>query len=446
MTTEVHQQPKPPVDEAPVDDSRVDDSHVDDSHVADPNRPRLPQQLNTWLNLPPAELELHAASFMQALEATVIPPEERASVAGALLDLLESERFGSSTLDGRSLRGVAVETVLRIGYPWALQLDPDDLTAAREEVRRLHPLISWRRVGLVVAVLAALGAALAGVVTNFGQGEQVARAPISVTPSAPVREDPAVTQALLEKLPANETAVHVAALRAGGLTGLALAVGEACVVGYEQPRPCVQEVTRLAQDLAERSNDEFDVYRAKQWARLVEEPNAVRLREQARFLFENEFARDASFLGPSSVEDTRALMRFVEQASQYEAKGLARPLETLTKDCASKGGQFGIICRDFREQARRMISATHTYEQVRAEPGRPADQESELIRRIIDLRLQDRIDDAIDEATLCATANSRLSADCRTVLADLYARRYKERGVEADKQAAERWRTKPAAR
>lgn len=438
VTTKVHQQPQAPVDNAPVGDS----------HVADPNRPRLPQQLNTWLNLPPGELELHAASFMKALETTVIPPEERASVAGALLDLLESDRFGSSTLEGRSLRGVAVETVLRIGYPWALQLDPDDLTAAREEVRRLRPLVSWRRVGLVVAVLLALGAALAGVMTNFGQREQVERAPVNVNLNAPVREDPsAITQTvLLEKLPANETAVRVATLRAEGSPDVALAVGEACVVGYEQPRACVLEVARLAQDLAERSNDEFDVYRAKQWARLADEPNAVRLREQARYLFENEFARDASFLSPSGVDDSRALMRFVEQASVYEAKGLARPLETLTSDCASKSGQFGIICRSFREQARRMISATHTFEQVRAEPLKPADSESELVRRIIDLRLQGRIDDAITEATICATANSRLSADCSAVLADLYARRYQEHGFEADRKAAERWRPKPPAR
>ncbi|MDP3504909.1 MAG: hypothetical protein Q8S33_31520 [Myxococcales bacterium] len=434
MTTEVHQQPQPPVDDSPVDDA----------HVADPNRERLPAQLNTWLNLPPAELELHAASFMRALETTVIPLEERASVAGALLDLLESERFGSSTLDGRSLRGVAVETVLRIGYPWALQLDPDDLTAAREEVRRLRPLASWRRVGVAVAVIAAVAASLAGVLSVFRMREAPpGPQPIIVSPPVSKVMPPPLTSPLLAPVPANETAVHVAALRAEGLTGLALAVGEACVVGYEQPRPCVQEVTRLAQDLAERSNDEFDVYRAKQWARLVEEPSPMRLREQARFLFENEFARDASFLGPSSVQDTRALMRLVEQASQYEAKGLARPLETLTNDCASKGGQLGIICRDFRERARRMIDATHTFEQTRAAPVRP-DNENEPIRRIIDLSLQDRIDDAIDEAALCVATNSRRSADCRAVLADLYDRRYRDRGVEADKQAAERWRTRPS--
>jgi len=156
VTTEVRQQPHAP---------------EDDPHVAAPPRPRLPAQLNTWLNLPPAELEFHTASFMQALDTTVIPEEERASVAGALLDLLESNRFGSSTNEGRSLRGVAVETVLRIGYPWALQLDPDDLTAAREEVRRLRPLVRWRRIGLelttnphmpyAVAVIVALAAATA---------------------------------------------------------------------------------------------------------------------------------------------------------------------------------------------------------------------------------------------------------------------------------------------
>lgn len=430
MTTEVHQQPHAP---------------IDDPHVADPQRPRLPAQLNTWLNLPPAELELHAASFMQALENTVIPEEERASVAGALLDLLESNRFGSSAIDGRSLRGVAVETVLRIGYPWALQLDPDDLTAAREEVRRLRPLVSWRRIGLAVAFMATLGLAAAGAMTRLAPSTQAVSRTLPVGPVARVKEDPAaITQTvLLPQQPASETAVRVAALRAEGSTGLALAVGEACVVGYQQPRPCVLEVTRLAQDLAERSNDEFDVYRAKQWFRLVEEPNSVRLREQARFLFENEFARDASLLGPSTVEESKELMRFVEQASRYEAKGLAWPLETLTTDCASKSGQFGVICRDFRVRARRMVNATHTFQQGRAEPVTPADPEGEVLGRVIDLRLQDRLDDAISEAKRCALANSRLSADCSAVLADLYERRYRERGVEDDRQAAESWRVNP---
>ncbi len=430
MTTGVHQQPH---------------TSPDDPLVADPNRPRLPQELSHWLNLPPAELELHAASFMQALEATVIPAEERASVAGALLDLLESDRFGSSTLEGRSLRGAAVETVLRIGYPWALQLDPDDLTAAREELRRLRPLVRWRRIALGVGVIATLAAAAAGVMMGFAPTVQTSPAPVPLEAPSSKVTTPALTSPLIAPLPANETAVRVAALRAGGSQGLALAVGEACVVGYEQPRPCLQEVARLSMDLASRSNDSFDLYRAKQWSHLIEEQSAARVREQARNLFENEFARDASFLGPSSVHTSRELMRFVEKASRLEAQGLARPLEALTTDCASKGGQFGLICRHFRDHAWRMISATQPFEVRRVGPGGAADQEADLVRRIITLRREDRIDDAITEATVCATTNSRLSADCSAVLADLYAQRYRAMGLEADRLKAERWSPTPPA-
>jgi hypothetical protein len=352
VTTEVHQQQRP---------------FDGDPHVAD-SAPRHPHALSSLLNLAPAELELNTAKFTQALEAAVIAEEDRASVAGTLLNLLESRSFGSSTHEGRSLRGVVVEAVLRLGYPWALQLDPDDLTASRAELRRLRPLVSWRRVGLAVAVIAALGSAAAGLLSNASNEEAqpigplatpvVLERPRSPEPTHPVA-DQAPEKALLPPLPANETAVRVATLRAEGLTDIALAVGEGCVIGYENPRPCVLEVARLAQDLAERSHDDFDRYRAKQWKRLVEEPSSARIREQGRSLFENEFARDASFLRPHAVDDAKEMMRFIEQASRSYAQGKGGSLDTLTIPCASWYGQFGTVCRDFRARVRRLDREPH---------------------------------------------------------------------------------------
>lgn len=63
--------------------------------------------------------QLHAA--LRALA----PTEEN---AGALLRLLDEKAFHElSADDGTSTRELAVETLLGLGYPWALQIHPDEL-------------------------------------------------------------------------------------------------------------------------------------------------------------------------------------------------------------------------------------------------------------------------------------------------------------------------------
>jgi hypothetical protein len=61
--------------------------------------------------------------------------------AKELLALLDADAFSSVTdAQGRPLKALALLTLLRFGYPWALQVKPDDLAWLREEQRPF-----WRK-------------------------------------------------------------------------------------------------------------------------------------------------------------------------------------------------------------------------------------------------------------------------------------------------------------
>jgi len=78
--------------------------------------------------------------------------------ARALIEGLEQGRFNELIDErGRLLRALAVEALLRLGYPWALQIVPGDLDWYRAQARRAAPS---RR--LLWATLAALLSGLAG--------------------------------------------------------------------------------------------------------------------------------------------------------------------------------------------------------------------------------------------------------------------------------------------
>lgn len=87
---------------------------------------------------PPPELEQLAIDARQAgsagdqacqalhvaLEKLTLSEENGAK----LLRLMDEGAFHElRTADGTSLRELAVETLLRLGYPWALQIHPDEL-------------------------------------------------------------------------------------------------------------------------------------------------------------------------------------------------------------------------------------------------------------------------------------------------------------------------------
>ena len=92
------------------------------------------------------------------------PVEQLRLFAPRLLELLRVRTFGFERLEGVTPREVAVHAVLRAGYPWALELEPDDLTFVREQqassrrarrrsfLRRLVPLgLALVGVGFVVS-------------------------------------------------------------------------------------------------------------------------------------------------------------------------------------------------------------------------------------------------------------------------------------------------------
>lgn len=318
--------------------------------------PLTASALRHWLGRPADELEQHAARFIEVTKQAEVPPQERAEVARALLILLESEGFGRASPEGPALRRAVVEAVLRLGYPWALHLDPDDVTHAREEALRRRPAVRWRRVALVLLVIAALAA-----VASTGMTHR-APAPTDDRPTPPrVRTStrtpgPAATAPapvrLQPRVPASDAAVLVAVLRAEGKSDVARAVAEACVVAYEQPHPCLLEAARLFDDQAARSGSDRDAARARRWRQLVEKPSDPRLREQVRALSKNDFVREASLLPPPSVEQAAALMTFVERAATLQHDRAGTELEALTGDCTEAPGQYGAICRAFRARAK----------------------------------------------------------------------------------------------
>ncbi|MGZ3460638.1 MAG: hypothetical protein ACXU86_19290, partial [Archangium sp.] len=80
-------------------------------------------------------------------------------VADLLLQLLEGGRLeGLEEAEGRTCRGVAVEALTRLGFPYALEVRPEDLEHLRQQARRHE----GSRVGPRAVAAGVLGAGLVG--------------------------------------------------------------------------------------------------------------------------------------------------------------------------------------------------------------------------------------------------------------------------------------------
>jgi hypothetical protein len=83
-----------------------------------------------------AERQALAGHLNRNLEALASEGGSR-EVADLLLHLLESGRLeGLADAEGRTCRGVAVETLVGLGYPYALEVRPEDLEYLRAQARR----------------------------------------------------------------------------------------------------------------------------------------------------------------------------------------------------------------------------------------------------------------------------------------------------------------------
>jgi hypothetical protein len=100
---------------------------------------------------------VEAQRLVDQLLTTLLPGPEHAEV---LLELLEKSAFtGLVGEDGTPTRARAIAALLRQGYPWSIQVHPDDLTWYRdwqqESSRRRRLMIL---LGILGAELLALGA------------------------------------------------------------------------------------------------------------------------------------------------------------------------------------------------------------------------------------------------------------------------------------------------
>ncbi len=92
---------------------------------------------------------------LAAIVAKGVEAEHRATVAKAILEVLEERHFKLATdANGLSCRSQAVAAVIALGYPWALQLHPDDLAFYREKSK---PSRTGRWAALAIALAMAAG-------------------------------------------------------------------------------------------------------------------------------------------------------------------------------------------------------------------------------------------------------------------------------------------------
>lgn len=109
-------------------------------------------RLADLLALAPAEVERRAPTLLPRLERATLA--ELTPSAARLVDLLDDDDFGRVDM---SVREAVVRAVLRLGYPWALQLPPEDLALLHHEQSTSRA--TWlRRALVVVLALAALAA------------------------------------------------------------------------------------------------------------------------------------------------------------------------------------------------------------------------------------------------------------------------------------------------
>jgi hypothetical protein len=74
----------------------------------------------------------------QALK-TLMPTEANAA---QLLALIDAKGFHGVPAQATALRVLAIETLVRLGYPWALQVDPDEWAWYRKRMRR-RAFVKW---------------------------------------------------------------------------------------------------------------------------------------------------------------------------------------------------------------------------------------------------------------------------------------------------------------
>ncbi len=113
------------------------------------------------VGLDQAERRLAAAKRINTVLASVTKtssPDERPAVARAVLQMLDEPAFKAAfDVDGVSCRVSAVNTLLELGYPWALEVHPDDLAFYRQKTQAAPRGRRWLIAGAIALIAAGLG-------------------------------------------------------------------------------------------------------------------------------------------------------------------------------------------------------------------------------------------------------------------------------------------------
>lgn len=275
-------------------------------------------------------IEEHPERFMALLQHATI--EQLRPHAPRLLELLRVRTFGLERLDRVTPREVAVQAVLRVGYPFALQLEPEDVAFVREQAATVR---RSRRRALLLRVLPVVGVLTMGVVaaaarSGAGQGlEEVAalQAPVVrqtrvLVPPEPEKllPVPAVKDLVLD----DERAELLTSLmeRLGDLRKdeKALAVGVDCLGdGLSDEAACATELATILKRLSARTRTNTAELRraADTLAQFADSPRSPALRRQARAslaVIDRFAARDA----PSSEDVGNKVRIAVDAFSEGE--------------------------------------------------------------------------------------------------------------------------------
>ena len=296
------------------------------------------------ISQPPAMVERSAATLIDELDVLKPTSSERAAISSALLALLSDQAFGRFQVNDRVLRHEVVEAVLRLGYPAALQLEPADVAALRVSAPRQRRLGTLHVVAFTVAALAG---ALAGATVVVEAQPVEPAVMVTAAPTAADDDDRHDEFHRDYSRFAVPVARRVADLRHAGQLVEALAVAEGCVVAFETPAPCVEELLLLP---PEPGDPDRALYRRRQWVLLAGEPGAV-VRARARDLLINDFAREAALEPPVNAWTAQGVMSFIEQCATLAHEGQGAALAEKATPCATRPDQVGTICRSFLARA-----------------------------------------------------------------------------------------------
>lgn len=131
---------------------RIQDPAPETTDEVLPSLPSVPSANDLGLTLEalrraPLDAEL-AAQLNQQLEVLPVTDDAGRLVLGMLSD---GSLTGAADAHGRQCRAEAVKALLRLGYPWALEIDPETLAWFRSTERPKKG--SWKRLALLLGAL-----------------------------------------------------------------------------------------------------------------------------------------------------------------------------------------------------------------------------------------------------------------------------------------------------